>query len=353
MICIRARNASEALAKGVSLILVQGEVEESRNGPVLVAPEPVATTYWAPEERVIFSPTRDAHPFFHLFEALWILAGRNDLAFLTQFLPRYADYSDDGIEVRGAYGYRWRKHFGFDQLEWAVEELRSNPKSRRVVLSMWDPGAENHNMTGIMPDGAPSGDPLAVEQGSRDVPCNTHIYLDRRNNHLNMTVCNRSNDAIWGAYGANVVQFSMLQEYLAAAVGDPVGEYVQFSNNLHIYTEAFSLDRLRLMAMEGDSSANRYRLGQVTRVPLVSVPERFMREVELFCEDPRGERHTFFEPFITRVALPLFEVWERRGEHYTIVKSLFDSMEPNVDWIVAAREWIERRHAAKVAKERA
>jgi hypothetical protein len=47
---------------------------------VLVSQTPVVTCYSAPTQRVLFSPMRDANPFFHLMEALWMLAGRDDVA---------------------------------------------------------------------------------------------------------------------------------------------------------------------------------------------------------------------------------------------------------------------------------
>jgi hypothetical protein len=47
----------------------------SRAGDVLVAPHPVMSVTSIPTERVLFDPARDANPFFHLFESLWMLAG--------------------------------------------------------------------------------------------------------------------------------------------------------------------------------------------------------------------------------------------------------------------------------------
>ena len=48
-----------------------------------------------------------------------------------------------------------------------------------------------------------------------EIPCNTAIYFKVREGKLNMTVSNRSNDVIWGTFGANVVHMSILQEYVA------------------------------------------------------------------------------------------------------------------------------------------
>lgn len=47
-------------------------------------PYAISTTYLNSTERVLFDPKRDCNPFFHFMESLWILAGRNDVAWLSQ-----------------------------------------------------------------------------------------------------------------------------------------------------------------------------------------------------------------------------------------------------------------------------
>jgi hypothetical protein len=142
MLVNNARTVSEALHNGLHAIRVFGIAKPSRVGDVLVMPRPVMTEYQDPTNRVLFSPMRDANPFFHVMETLWMLAGRNDLPWLVRFNKRFASYSDDGgLTQPGAYGYRWRNYFGHDQLMDIILELKQNPDSRRVVLTMWDGGS--------------------------------------------------------------------------------------------------------------------------------------------------------------------------------------------------------------------
>ena len=147
--------------------------EKTRNGVALVLPEPVLTTYRYPCERVLFNKTRDANPIFHLMESIWMLAGRNDVAFLQQFNKRMVEFSDDGKTFNAAYGHRWRKHFKYDQIEEVIKMLQKEPNSRQAVIQMWD-----------VDD---------VNKKTKDKPCNTQIVFDLRNTKLNMTVFNRSN----------------------------------------------------------------------------------------------------------------------------------------------------------------
>jgi hypothetical protein len=160
MITIESRNVNDALWAGARMLREIGVERESRNGPVLVAPGPVSTVYFKPTERVMLHPGRDANPFFHLYESLWMLAGRNDLAPLTEYVKNMSNFSDDGGKTQpGAYGWRWRNHFksvnreqpftmggssvtrssNLDQISWAIQRLKADPNDRRVVIQMWDP----------------------------------------------------------------------------------------------------------------------------------------------------------------------------------------------------------------------
>lgn len=237
-------NPNGALLAGLHALKTSGIINDSRNGRVVQFPTPVVTTFMNPMERVMFSPLRDANPFFHLYEALWMLAGKHDVASVARFAKQMAAFSDDGSNLWGAYGWRWRSFFGIDQLELAVRQITADPKTRRAVIAMWSPvGDMVQRRTQL--DGE-----TIVEGAGKDIPCNTHIYFDGTKGHLDMTVCNRSNDAVWGAYGANVVHMSMLHEFVALACGMPLGAYYQLSNNYHTYIDRPDCQRL-LNAPEG------------------------------------------------------------------------------------------------------
>jgi thymidylate synthase len=220
----------------------------SRYGQVITIEEPVIITYQNPLNRVLFNSYRDCNPFFHLIEALWMLAGRNDVKTLTHFVKSFAKFSDDGETIHDAYGYRWRHHFpdpdyglpdevtgrylAIDQIREAISILKADPFTRRVVLAMWD--ASDLHRVRTMPD-------------CKAVPCNLHVMFRPRHSEqasiggadhtLDMTVTNRSNDMLLGALGANYVHMSFLHEYIALATGFRVGLYHHITNNLHVYTQ--------------------------------------------------------------------------------------------------------------------
>ena len=345
MINLEVDNVNRALAVGLRYLYEHGEREDSRNGTVLVSPCPITTTYLQPTQRVLFSPMRDANPFFHLMEALWMLSGRRDLAWPKYFNQRFGSYSDDGKIVWGAYGWRWREFFGYSQLHQIAQELRANPQSRRAVLAMWNAAACPRDLP-TWPGDTPGliTDDLAVmSAGGKDVPCNTHAYFDVRHGKLNVTVCCRSNDILWGAYGTNAVHFSMLLEIMAALIGVPVGVYRQMSNNYHAYTDVIPLEKFCTLA-EDAAHNNLYAVPSPNQLimPLVHrSAESWLRDLHLFMDDPM-RTGSWDEAFFPTVAQPMYEAWtvrkERRGSgHAEAMRILAD------DWRIACTEWIERR----------
>jgi len=381
MFVLAVRNVCEALPRGVELLLKVGVEQPSRNGPVLVAPCPVMTEYERPQERVLVNAVRDANPFFHVVEPLWMIRGDRSALLLNNFVRDFGErFAEPGVQqiLHGAYGHRWRRHFldtttaadEIDQLDWAVARLRRDPDDRQVVLSMWDPAVD------------------ANDEPLRDRPCNTQMYLRVRTEtsggsysasdpdgtvrHMNLsqavqvldlTVTCRSNDIIWGAYGANAVHFSFIQEYLAARIGVQVGLLYQFSNNFHayrgeldrltsrMYTAFYPYRDLVHALRDGDTYAGH---------PPVVVPSRFVddpavidREVEylLGAYETLGEGPT--DNAITNGVLQLRNrflaetVWPMLMAHRAYKSgSAWDHWAACIasdDWRRASVEWLERR----------
>jgi thymidylate synthase len=384
----------------------------SRYGEVMMVEEPVIVTYEKPCERVLLNRERDANPFFHLYESLWMLAGRNDLAPLAYYNSRMREFSDDGQTLNGAYGYRWRHASNLssqlrsgttdlgtrlavqgigatevDQLSLVIEHLRSNPYSRRAVLQMWTVEEDLLNIG-----------------SSKDVCCNLSVMFsvglgicracDGRGWHtkstmprtadgvhypseyrrdtcpfckgkpheqpryLNMTVTNRSNDLIWGMIGANAVQFSILQEYVAAHLGLEVGVYNQFTNNLHIYTDRWQAEKW-LQPQETDGWYERAQA--YTLVPLIRSPQVFDEELPLLLEafkgEPRGpwteiaqvqSRRDIVddlqEPFFRNVAAPMFRAFElyKLDKKTTSALRMCELIQSD-DWLIASSNWLHAR----------
>jgi len=317
---LTVRNVHQALPVGITLLRTEGIRRSSRAGTVWEHPEPVATVYEHPEERVLFWAQRDANPLFHLFEALWMLAGRRDVAWLGKFTSRMAQYSDDGETFHGAYGYRWRLAFGVDQIAEVETLLRRDPATRRAVVQMWHA-------------------PLDLGTESKDIPCNDLITFKIGIDHaLRMTVFCRSNDLVYGACGTNAVHFSLLHSYLAERLGVAVGPYTQVSDSFHAYKGVW--ERCHALPV-GDPCP--YEQGEVAPLRLGTDDPAWDEDLHhLFTEPSKG----FTTPWFRTVVRPLYWAAEaRRGGRWG--EALEWAAECRAtDWARATDEWLRRRMQA-------
>lgn len=338
MLVFRGRNVHGMLPVVLGELLRSGVRRDSRNGPVIMFPEPVTTVYEKPNERVLFHPLRDANPFFHLAESLWMLAGRNDVQFVASYVARMRDYSDNGETFHGAYGFRWRKHFalehttfncsyGFrDQLTSIIQALRKNPDDRRQVLSMWDASTD-----------------LGKSDG-KDLPCNTQaLFQVTFNGELDMTVMNRSNDIIWGAYGANAVHFSMLHEFMARSIGVPQGRYRQVSANFHAYDNQL----FRKVGSIPVGGSNPYDMdcdgAEVSPYPLMSVPQRDWED-DLMHYMAGEWSYNYQDKFFSTVAVPVAMAHAaHKAKNQQGALSAARDIAAS-DWRRACLEWLGRRY---------
>lgn len=342
---IHAPTVSEGLFNGLQALCHNGIPSESRNGPVIAAGAPVLIEYPNPANRVLFCPQRDANPFFHYMEALWMLAGREDVALPASYASNIRNYSDDGKTLWGAYGYRWRHAFGYDQLRTIACELKLNPDSRRCVLSMWSPATDDTRPFNV---GSMNHDLYVAGNGGKDVPCNTQAYFRIVEGRLDMTVTNRSNDILWGAFGANAVHFSVLLEYMAARVGVPMGRYFQFTNNLHLYTAVATPEYVQRLANSLPSNDYAQR-GVVANELFPYGTDDELFDKALVCwldgQTEMGDVTGYFA--IDKIAEPMRQAWAAFKRKDREAALQFARSIVADDWRVACVEWLERRYAKK------
>lgn len=328
---IKVRNVNEAYWTG-KLIMSRTPLQkvEVRGNTVGEYPSVFTTTYTRPTERVLFCPVRNANPFFHFIESLWILAGRKDVETLRMFNSQISQYSDDGVTFHGAYGYRLKRRFKNDQIYQVINLLRKDPNTRRAVLQIWDAD-------------------LDLDTDSNDIPCNDMIFLKLRNGKLDITVLNRSNDMIWGAYGANAVQFSVIQEYIASAIGAEVGTYTQVSNNFHVYLTGKPGELWNKISSISTVPYDPYVDGYAEPFPMINDFDTWNMELHRFIDfENHPEELTFEEPFFEFVAAPIYVTWlayKIDGVDTAIVAA--ETIRAS-DWRLACLEWL---HRIKIKRE--
>lgn len=219
---VHYHNVDEALPSLLKLVL-EGHEVGARGGSRTMEQTMVGTTLVKPWQRENLHPMRKANVAAQIAETMWVLAGRNDIEFLSHYLPRAEQFSDDGEVWRGGYGPRLRSWQwamsssgrGTDQLAEVVRLLREDRGTRRAVMSIFDPGADY-------------GD-------SKDIPCNNWLSFISRMGKLDLHVGIRSNDLMWGWSGINAFEWSVLQEIVAELVGMNVGQIHFSTTSLHLY----------------------------------------------------------------------------------------------------------------------
>lgn len=215
-------NSSVALPKLLETLFYHGDDVDSRAGMTKELMH-VGITLQRPWQRELLVSHRKPSIAAQIAETAWVLAGRNDVEFLSNYLPRAAQFSDDGVNWRAGYGARlraWPVREGtetrpLDQLRFIVDTLKASPGSRQAVASIWDPQVDT--------------------QPGKDIPCNDWLSFSIRKGKLDLHVAVRSNDAIWGWSGINAFEWSALQEVVAGLVGVLVGALHFSVTSFHLY----------------------------------------------------------------------------------------------------------------------
>lgn len=210
---------THAFLTELEAVLQTGEEVISRVGPCREL-HPRLIRIGEPRRRVVLTPHRNNNIFATVAETMWVLAARNDMSFLSRYLPRAGDYSDDGLVWHGGYGPRLRNWGGIDQMQAIVHKLRQNPESRQAVIVLFDPARDN-----IL---------------GRDIPCNNWLHALIRHGRLDLSVALRSNDIMWGFSGINTFEWSVLQEMLAHWTSTEPGTTSYFIDSLHLYERHYA-----------------------------------------------------------------------------------------------------------------
>ena len=147
---------------------------------------------------------------FALAELAWILSGRDDLASIQPYCAAMTHFSDDNMTLTGAYGVRLR-----EQWERAVEMLRADPSSRRVVLPIY-------RETDLC-------------RKTNDIPCNIALQVLIRRCHVLLSVTSRSSDFITG-YPIDMFHWQVLAHMLAREFACNTAQTVSYAvGSLHLY----------------------------------------------------------------------------------------------------------------------
>src|SRR5579872_4463759 len=168
-----------------------------------------------------------------IYELLWFLAGDTNIKYLTDHKVHIWDsWADENGDLGPVYGAQWRAwrapdNQHIDQITRVIEQIRTNPNSRRHIVSAWNPA--------VLPDERIS--PQANVKAGRAAlaSCHTLFQFYVANGKLSCQLYQRSADSPVGLV-FNVAQYALLTHMVAQQCDLEPGDFVWSGGDCHIYS---------------------------------------------------------------------------------------------------------------------
>jgi len=179
--------------------------------------------------------TKKLHLPSIVHELLWFLKGETNVKYLQDNGVRiWNEWADENGDLGPVYGKQWRRWETkdgriIDQVQQAIETIKTNPNSRRIIVSAWNVGEL---------------DEMAL------MPCHAFFQFHVAEGRLNCQLYQRSADVFLGV-PFNIASYALLTHMMAQVCGLEPGVFVHTLGDAHLYNN--HLDQARL---------------QITRTPL-------------------------------------------------------------------------------------
>jgi thymidylate synthase len=174
--------------------------------------------------------TKTVHLKSIIYELLWFLKGDTNINYLTENGVRiWNEWADENGDLGPVYGHQWRNwnSEGIDQIKEVIHTLKTNPDSRRMLVSAWNPS--------VMPD---TSKPFAenVANGKAALPpCHAFFQFYVADNKLSCQLYQRSADVFLGV-PFNIASYALLTLMVAQVCGLEAGDFVHTFGDVHIYS---------------------------------------------------------------------------------------------------------------------
>lgn len=163
--------------------------------------------------------TKKVHLKSIIYELLWFLKGDTNVRYLQEHGVRiWNEWADNDGDLGHIYGYQWRSWSGYDgkaidQIRMAVEDIKHNPDSRRIIVSAWNVAdLENMNLP----------------------PCHAFFQFYVSEGKLSLQLYQRSADSFLGV-PFNIASYALLTMMMAQVCGLQPGDFVHTFGDVHIY----------------------------------------------------------------------------------------------------------------------
>ncbi len=174
--------------------------------------------------------TKKLHLKSIIHELLWFLSGDTNVKYLQDNGVRiWNEWADENGELGPVYGHQWRswpdyKGGTIDQIAAVVDQLKTNPNSRRMIVSAW-------NVAEV--------DSMALP------PCHTMFQFYVADGRLSLQLYQRSADTFLGV-PFNIASYALLLQMIAQVTGLRAGDFIHTTGDTHLYLNHLDQARLQL-----------------------------------------------------------------------------------------------------------
>ncbi|MNF22772.1 Thymidylate synthase [compost metagenome] len=184
--------------------------------------------------------TKKLHLKSIIYELLWFLKGDTNIGYLQENGVKIWDaWADANGDLGPVYGHQWRNWNSeeIDQISELIKELKTNPNSRRMLVSAWNPS--------VLPDTGKSFDENVANNKAALPPCHAFFQFYVSDGKLSCQLYQRSADIFLGV-PFNIASYALLTMMIAQVCDLGVGEFIHTFGDAHIYNNHFEQLELQL-----------------------------------------------------------------------------------------------------------
>ena len=184
--------------------------------------------------------TKKLHLRSIIHELLWFIQGDTNTEYLRENGVRIWDeWADENGDLGPVYGHQWRNwnSEGIDQLQNAIDQIKSNPNSRRIIISAWNPS--------VLPDTSLSFSENIANGKAALPPCHAFFQFYVSNGKLSCQLYQRSADTFLGV-PFNIASYALLTMMVAQVCELQPGDFVHTFGDVHLYNNHIDQAELQL-----------------------------------------------------------------------------------------------------------
>ncbi|MAQ77294.1 thymidylate synthase [Candidatus Campbellbacteria bacterium] len=173
--------------------------------------------------------TKKVHLKSIIYELLWLIKGDTNIKYLQDNGVRiWNEWADENGDLGPVYGAQWRNwnNEGIDQLQNAIDQIKSNPNGRRIIVSAWNPS--------VMPDTSKSFSENVANGKAALPPCHAFFQFWVADGKLSCQLYQRSADVFLGV-PFNIASYALLTMMIAQVCELESGDFVHTFGDVHIY----------------------------------------------------------------------------------------------------------------------